>query len=554
MKTQPMTLTALAAVLTAAACAPAAPTQIAGAPSGPSNLGQAPRPLPTQEVQEPVEQPASGGVAAPTLAAAEERPAPQLLAAPTQAPGQGAPAADANTGGYWDQPQAVPDYFVNPFVDAREDNLSTFALDVDTGSYTLARNWIQSGTLPNPAEVRVEEFVNYFEQGYEVPGGQVFGIFADGAPSVYANDGSTIVRIGIQAGAVPEFARKPASLTFVIDGSGSMADRGKLDLVKQSLELLVDRLTPNDTVAIVAYGDTAWVVLEPTSASERRWISDGIQRLTAGGSTNVEAGLRLGYQYANYTYGTDRVNRVILLSDGVANVGATGPGSILESISQYASLGITLSSMGFGLGEYNDALMEQLANQGDGTYAYIDDIDEARRLFVDNLTGTLQVVARDAKIQVDFNPEVVGQYRLIGYENRAIADQDFRNDQVDAGEIGAGHSATALYALRLQPGMSGRIATVQLRWQDPDSGQVREINGNFNTWDIATGFEQTSPRYQLAVTAAQFAEVLRRSPYVDGWTTRLVNGQAARLAQLLPNDPDVYEFSLLTQRAFGWGW
>jgi Ca-activated chloride channel family protein len=553
MKSQSLIVTGLAIALSAAACAPAAPTQIAGAPSGPSNLGQAPRTLATQVVEGPAPDAAGSTAADQEQPMEEPMPAPIGSAPTAAAPGQ-PPAVDANTGGYWDQSPAVPDYLVNPFVDAREDNLSTFALDVDTGSYTLARNWIQSGTLPNPAEVRVEEFVNYFEQGYEVPGGQVFGIFADGAPSVYADDGSTIVRIGIQAGAVPEFARKPASLTFVIDGSGSMADRGKLDLVKQSLELLVDRLTPNDTVAIVAYSDTAWVVLEPTSASERGWISYGIQQLTAGGSTNVEAGLRLGYQYANYTYSTDRVNRVILLSDGVANVGATGPGSILESISQYASLGITLSSMGFGLGEYNDALMEQLANQGDGTYAYIDDLDEARRLFVDNLTGTLQVVARDAKIQVDFNPEVVGQYRLIGYENRAIADQDFRNDQVDAGEIGAGHSATALYALRLQPGTSGRIATVQLRWQDPDSGQVREINGNLNTWDIAAGFEQTSPRYQLAVTAAQFAEVLRRSPYVDGWTTRLVNGQAARLAQLLPNDPDVYEFSLLTQQAFGWGW
>lgn len=548
MKAQSVLVTSLVIALGAAACAPAAPTQIAGAPSGPSNLGQAPRPLATEVAEQPL-----SVDAAPTEAPAAEAPAPAPLGAAPQAPVQ-APAGDASTGGYWDQPQAAPEYMVNPFVDAREDNLSTFALDVDTGSYTLARNWIQSGTLPNPAEVRVEEFVNYFDQGYEVPAGQVFGIFADGAPSVYTDDGTVIVRIGIQAGAVPEFARKPVSLTFVIDSSGSMADRGKLELVKQSLELLLDRLTPNDTVAIVAYSDTAWAVLEPTSAADRAWISDGIRRLTSGGSTNVEAGLRLGYQYANYTYSTDRVNRVILLSDGVANVGATGPGSILASISQYASLGITLSSMGFGLGEYNDALMEQLADQGDGTYAYIDDLDEARRLFVDDLTGTLQVVARDAKVQVDFNTEVVGQYRLIGYENRAIADQDFRNDQVDAGEIGAGHSATALYALRLRPGGAGRIATVQLRWQDPDSGQVREINGNLNTWDLAGAFEQTSPRYQLAVTAAQFAEVLRRSPYVDGWTTRLVNVQAARLAQLLPNDPDVYEFSLLTQQAFGWGW
>ncbi len=288
-------------------------------------------------------------------------------------------------------------------------------------------------------------------------------------PRLSNRDGSYIVRFGIQGYQVSEEDRKPASLTFVIDISGSMEMENRLGLVKQSLQLLVDRLRPSDTVAIVVYGSDAYVVLNPTSGEDRNRILEAIYSLHTEGATNAEAGLRLGYQLAYQAFRPGAINRVILCSDGVANVGVTGPDAILEEIRGYTETGITLTTVGFGMGNFNDVLMEQLADKGDGNYAYVDTLDEARRLFVDNLTSTLQVIAKDAKVQVDFNKEVVARYRLIGYENRAVADQDFRNDTVDAGEIGAGHHVTALYAVILNPGAQGRLATVQLRWQDPQS-------------------------------------------------------------------------------------
>jgi Ca-activated chloride channel family protein len=203
------------------------------------------------------------------------------------------------------------------------------------------------------------------------------------------------------------------------------------------------------------------------------------------------------------------------------------------------------------MGNFNDVLMEQLADDGDGHYAYVDDLDEAQKLFIDDLTSTLQVIARDAKVQVDFNPEVVSRYRLIGYENRAVADQDFRNDAVDAGELGAGHTATALYAVILRPGAQGRLATVQLRWQDPDSGVVREINGNFNTFDLAPTFETAPARFQLAATVTQYAEVLRHSPWAFTTTLYGLTAYADRAAFALPEDAEVREFADLVRRAAG---
>jgi Ca-activated chloride channel family protein len=320
-------------------------------------------------------------------------------------------------------------------------------------------------------------------------------------------------------------------------------------LVKQSLQLLVERLRPSDTVGIVVYGTTARVLLNPTSGEDRSAILNAINSLQPEGSTNAEAGLRQGYQMAWQAYRPAAINRVILCSDGVANVGATGPDDILESIQGYAKQGITLTSVGFGMGNFNDVLMEQLADKGNGHYAYVDSLDEARRLFVDDLTSTLQTIAMDAKVQVDFNSEVVARYRLIGYENRDVADQDFRNNAVDAGEIGAGHSVTALYAVQLRPNVEGRIATVQLRWADPETRAVQEINGNFNTWDLATSFQNASPRYQLDVVVAQYAEVLRFSPWAAGVSIHQILDQAVRLSGLLPGDADVAEFVSLVSRA-----
>ena len=446
------------------------------------------------------------------------------------------------------------DYGVNPFVDTYEDHLSTFALDVDTASYSVARRYVNDGNVPPADAIRVEEFVNYFDPGYPTPPDVAFGIYADGAPSPFNTDGahqdgSYILRFGIQGYEVPEYARKSASLTFVIDVSGSMDRENRLWLVKQSLQMLVDRLRPDDTVSIVVYGSEARVVLYPTSGEDRATILDAIYSLRPEGSTNAEAGLRLGYQMAWNAFRENAINRVILCSDGVANVGETGPDAILSEIRGYVETGITLTSVGFGMGNFSDVMMETLADNGNGNYAYVDDIDEAQKLFVEDLTSTLQVIALDAKIQVDFNPDVVAYYRLIGYENRDVADQDFRNDAVDAGEIGAGHSATALYAVMFRPNTDGRIATVQLRWEDPDTHQVTEINGNFNTWDLAASFEQADPRYQLAVVVAQYAEVLRNSPWAAGTYSSSLVDHAYRLSSLLWDDPDVVEFASLVSRA-----
>jgi Ca-activated chloride channel family protein len=434
----------------------------------------------------------------------------------------------------------------NPESSALGDHLSTFSLDVDTGAYTVFRRYINTGMLPPPESVRVEEYVNYFDPGYPTPRDTAFAVYADGAPSPF--NGELLARFGVQGYPVSERERKPLALTFVVDCSGSMNRENRIQLVKDTLNVLVDRLNPDDTVAIVAYNTTASVILEPTRASDWRRIRFKLDKLEPAGNTNLQQGLQFGYDLANQGYREEASNRIILASDGVANVGDTSPEGILASVEEYARSGIALSTLGVGMGNFNDALLEQLADRGDGTYAYIDDLDEARRLFVDNLAGATQTIAMNARVQVDFNTDVVGSYRLIGYENRAIADQDFRDDSVDAGEINAGQSATAIYAIQLRPGAQGRIATISLRWEDPDSAAPREINGNFNTWDVARRFEDADPRFQLAATVAQTAEILRASPYASGAWLDQVYPHAERLARQL-DDPEVAEFARLLEQA-----
>ena len=454
-------------------------------------------------------------------------------------------------------PQTIPtpidnyfqDYGVNPFIDTDRDHLSTFAIDVDTASYSIMRNYLSDGNLPPYDAVRVEEFVNYFDQEYPTPEDVAFGVYADGAPSPFHEDGTYILRFGVQGYRVSEEERKPLVLTFVIDVSGSMASEGRLELVKDSLKLLVERLHSDDSVGIVAYTSDAFIVLEPVSGRRQGKILDAIDSLRPMESTNAEAGLRLGYQMAMQAYDPDATNRVILCSDGVANTGNTDPDVMLSVVHGYIDEGVTLTTIGVGMGNFNDVLLEKLADNGNGNYAYIDTIDEARKVLVDDLVANMQVIALDAKIQVDFNPEVVARYRLIGYENRAVADQDFRDDSVDAGEIGAGHSATALYAIQLKSGAEGRIATVQLRWKDPDTREVVEINGNYNTFDLESSIEDAPARYQLDVIVAQFAEVLRESPWANRTSFSALAEYASYLPRLIPGDPDVAEFAELVERA-----
>ena len=441
-------------------------------------------------------------------------------------------------------------YGVNPFIDARADHLSTFAMDVDTASYSVARRFVLDGNRPDPDSVRVEEFVNYFDQEYPQPRRGAFAIHVDGAHSPFTQD-TWIARVGIQGRDVPDHRRKDATLVFVIDTSGSMSRENRLELVKRALRLLVRELRPTDQIGIVTYGNRGHAILNPTEAKHDDYILEVIDGLYPGGSTNAEEGLRLGYEMADRWLNPERITRIILLSDGVANVGQTGPEAILNQVRKYVNEGVTLSTVGVGMGNYNDVLMEQLANDGDGNYFYIDNLTEAWKSFVDNLTSTLQVIARDAKIQVSFNPDVVHSYRLIGYENRDVADRDFRNDSVDAGEVGAGHSVTALYELRLHERIDGPIAKVHVRYEDPDSHRIFEVDRNFNVNDLHGHFESASPRFQLAATVAQYAEVLRESYWAQHTTFNDVRYHADRVGGILRNDPEVTEFARLVNMAAG---
>lgn len=449
------------------------------------------------------------------------------------------------------------DYGINGFVDAAQDHLSTFAVDVDTGSYTVVRNYLNRELVPPAEAVRVEEFINYFDYEYTNPAAnETFAITLDAAPSPFnTQPNHSLLRVGIQGYAIPADERQDAALTFVIDVSGSMNQENRLGLAKESLKLMVEELRPTDSVAIAVYGSTAYTVLPTTAVAEKETILAAINRLGPEGSTNAEAGLRLAYQMAWENYNPAAINRVVLISDGVANVGRTGPGEILETIAQYAAQGITMTSVGVGMGNYNDTLMEQLANDGDGFYAYVDTLDEARKLFVEDLTSTLQTIAKDAKVQVDFNADVVDAYRLVGYENRDVADDDFRNDEVDAGEIGAGHSVTALYEVILGDDVpsDAPLATVHLRWEDLASGEVLETEQSLTADTINADFIAADAGFQLAATVAAYGEVLRQSE--AGYAINLADVlvEAQRINELLITsqgaNTDIAEFVDLVWRA-----
>ncbi|NBI28766.1 vWA domain-containing protein [Chengkuizengella marina] len=395
-------------------------------------------------------------------------------------------------------------YGTNPFISTEDDTLSTFAIDVDTGSYTVARNYIERGALPPSEAVRVEEFINYFKTDLEAPKNKSFTIQVDGGESPFG-EGYKLMRIAIKGEEIENDNRKPANLVFVIDVSGSMNQENRLGLVKKSLYLLVDQLKDNDRVGIIVYGSTARTILAPTSVEDKHRILEAIDQLESSGSTNAEEGLVMGYEMVSEYFQKNAVNRVILCSDGVANVGETGAEGILGEIKRYARNDITLSTFGFGMGNYNDVLMEQLANHGDGNYAYIDSFSEARRIFTEELTGTLQTIAKDAKIQVEFDPNKVDRYRLIGYENRDVRDEDFRNDTVDGGEIGAGHTVTALYEIKVKDNELDDLGYIRLRFNDVKMEDVVEIS---NSLSIQNELNREL-KFQAAV--AEFAEILRQS-------------------------------------------
>ena len=497
-------------------------------------------------------------------AAAQSAPAAAYPAsAPTQQaaamPASGSPQSEGfnNIGGSAtvnDKPYDLTffqHYGVNPFIDTEDDHLSTFAIDVDTASYTIARRFLDDGHLPDQNSIRVEEFVNYFDQGYDAPTDDAFAIHIDGSPSPFGNGNHWLMRVGLQGKDLLDEQRQDATLVFTIDVSGSMDREGRLELVKQSLRLLVDELRSDDKVAIVIYGDRGSVLLEATEARERGKILQAIDSLQPGGSTYVEDGLKIAYRLAVDEVQSNRITRVMVLSDGVGNVGNTGHESMLRQVQDYVDQGVTLTTVGFGMGNYNDILMEQLANDGDGAYYYVDTLSEARRIFVDDLTGTLQVIAKDAKVQVEFNPGVVSRYRLLGYENRDVADDDFRDDTVDAGEIGAGHSVTALYELKLREDAEGVIGTVHMRYEDVGLNEVVEISQEFHHIDLATDFEETTPTFQLSAVVAEFAEVLRGSYWAREGSLQAVAERARDVQLLIPESAAVSDFASLAVQAAG---
>lgn len=440
------------------------------------------------------------------------------------------------------------------------DYLSTFALDVDTASYGYARRTLADGRLPDPATVRPEEFVNSFRQDYQEPDGDGFSVTVDGARTTEPN--WSLVRVGLatrvgNGGADGAEARPPAALTFVVDVSGSMAEPGRLDLVRHSMGLMTDELREDDSVAVVTFSGKAETRLPMTRiGGNQERIREVISALRTADSTNVEAGVTRGYEVAVASLRPGATNRVVLLSDALANTGATSADTILDRIGEARTRhGITLFGVGVG-SEFNDAFMEQLADRGDGHTTYVSDKEGARKVFCEDLPAQVQLRARDAKAQVAFDPGTVERFRLIGYDDRRVADGDFRNDSVDGGEVGSGHSVTALYAVRLRPGATGHLATATVRWLDPRTRAPHEESGRIEAADLSRDvWGAASTRLQVTAVAAYFASALRER---DGGWERVpgsvplgtLAGHADRLAGST-EDPAVRQLAQAVHQARG---
>ena len=416
----------------------------------------------------------------------------------------------------------------NPVKLTAEEPVSTFSIDVDTASYAVVRSSLTGGYLPTPDQVRVEEMVNYFPYAYAAPEGDAaFASTVSVMPTPW-NPGTRLVTIGIQ-GALPEVtARPPLNLVFLIDTSGSMEDANKLPLLKQSLSLMLAELRPEDQVSIVAYAGSAGLVLPPTAAKDRAAILSSLENLSAGGSTAGAEGLELAYQVADGMKADGEVTRILLATDGDFNVGIDDPEGLEAYVARKRESGTYLSVLGFGRGNLDDATMQALAQNGNGTAAYIDTLSEARKVLVDQLTGALFPIADDVKIQVEWNPATVAEYRLIGYETRSLRREDFNNDKVDAGEIGAGTQVTAIYevtapgsdALLNDPlrygtatteGKDGELGFLRLRWKAPGEDASTLVETPI------TGQEPASTETRFAAAIAGFGQLLQGSVYLGDW-------------------------------------
>ncbi len=467
--------------------------------------------------------------------------------------------APADRGGQPDEPDEPDepdpdedDTFVEAGVDGFTatgvDPRSTFGLDVDDGSFGVARSLLTDGYPVPSASVRPEEWVNALPYDDPAPRGADLGLTAESGVSPTLDDGTQVVRVAVGAREIAPDDRPRVNVTLVVDRSGSMDVRNRLGLVQSSLAVLAERLDDDDTVSVVSFEDRAVPILEPTPVRETDEILDAIERLRPGGSTNLEAGLDLGYEQARDGFDHDAVNVVVLCSDGVANVGATGPGSILDTIAEEGADGIHLVTVGFGMGTYNDHLMEQLADRGDGFYAYVDTFAEAEQLFGTDLTTTLVPVAAEARAQVSFDPELVSSYRLVGYENRAIDDDDYDDLSIDAGELGAGHRATALYEVVLADGVAPgtTVGDASVRWRSTATDEPAEA-----TIDLVAADPTAAPSdaWSLATAAADLAQVVKGAGPVPERGVS-IDDVADRLATLVARDvPGAGELAELAELA-----
>lgn len=486
-----------------------------------------------------------------TGAAAEEspsRPPPSPPPGVQPAPAAQMPTTPSESGGG----ETYADTRENGLMDTRQDAMSTFSLDVDTASYTLARSDLTAGRLPRPEGVRVEEWINFFRYDDPAPtgGGAPFAVRVESAPS-YFGQGRHLLRVAVRAQEIPAAQRPAANLVFLVDVSGSMGEANKLPLVQHALSQLVNSLRPDDTIGIVVYAGRQATLLMPTAVSHRGEVLAAIESLTSGGSTNGEGGIRAAYDLAAQHFRRGGINRVVLCTDGDFNVGLTGD-SLIHLIEQYRERDITLTTLGFGRGNYNDRDMERLADHGNGNYAYVDNRNEALRVLARDLSGTLQVVAKDVKVQVEFDPAVVSHFRLIGYDNRVLRHRDFEDDTVDAAEIGSGQFVTALLEYELQPGVDPQqdpraLAEVRVRYKQPTGRRSQLLRQTFHLNEGHAQFGQGSDAFRFCAAVAEFAEIMRHSSHSEGARFEDVRRVVSRTH--FGQTPDGRELSALLTRA-----
>jgi Ca-activated chloride channel family protein len=407
--------------------------------------------------------------------------------------------------------------------------VSTFSIDVDTGSYSNVRRMINAGNLPREDAVRVEELINYFSYDYPLPenSGIPFSVTTEIGVTPW-NPDTHLLHVGIKGYDLAAKELPASNLVFLVDVSGSMNSPNKLGLLKSALKLLTKQMRVEDRISIVVYAGASGVVLEPVSANQSAKIAQALDSLSAGGSTNGAAGIRSAYQLAEQEFIKGGINRVILATDGDFNVGTVNFEALKDLVEEKRKSGISLTTLGFGTGNYNDHLMEQLADAGNGNYSYIDTLNEAQKVLVDEMSSTLNTIAKDVKIQLEFNPAVVAEYRLIGYENRALNREDFNNDKIDAGEIGAGHTVTALYEVTLtnsknrameplrysinnnvNESRTDELAHLRLRYKEPAASKSNLIEQVIKTSDIETRLADSSERYRFSASVAGFGQLLR---------------------------------------------